>query len=451
MHVARTFSFASISILAALALAACGDDGNGNGNGDGGPPPLDACAGLGCQQVTCMGGGTTSISGTVYAPNGTLPLYNATVYVPNSPVGALTEGVQCDRCGATLSGDPLIETVTDTEGKFTLENMPVGRDIPVVIQIGKWRRQFVIPQIDMCVDQPLTATTTRLPKNQDEGDIPQMALATGGADALECMLRKIGLDDAEFTAAGGRGKVHLFTGTGGTPRFAPGLNGGAAFTNATSLWDTVDHLRPYDVVFLSCEGGQNPDTKPAPSLQALYDYSGIGGRVFMSHWHNYWVQAGPGLLPNTATFNFQADIGDVTADVNTSFTGGADMAQWLQNVNASTMLGKIPLTDAHRRGGRHAGRALDQRPVAELDPVLPVHDAARGRADRALRQGRRLGHPRVDRRRLGRQLAVPERLRHRRPVAAGEGAGVHDLRHRVVRRPPDRQAGRQRPMIWIVR
>ena len=346
MHVARTFSFASISILAALALAACGDDGNGNGNGDGGPPPLDACAGLGCQQVTCMGGGTTSISGTVYAPNGTLPLYNATVYVPNSPVGALTEGVQCDRCGATLSGDPLIETVTDTEGKFTLENMPVGRDIPVVIQIGKWRRQFVIPQIDMCVDQPLVATETRLPKNQDEGDIPQMALTTGGADALECMLRKIGLDDSEFTPTGGRGKVHLFTGTGGTPRFAPGLNGGAAFTNATSLWDTVDHLRPYDVVFLSCEGGQNPDTKPAPSLQALYDYSGIGGRVFMSHWHNYWVQAGPGLLPNTATFNFQADIGDVTADVNTSFTGGADMAQWLQNVNASTMLGKIPLTDA---------------------------------------------------------------------------------------------------------
>jgi hypothetical protein len=333
------------SFLLMVLAAACGDDGNGS-NGDGGLPPLDACAGLGCQQVTCTGGGTTSISGTVFAPNGTLPLYNATVYVPNGPVGALSPGAQCDRCGDTLSGDPLVQTATDTMGRFTLENMPVGRDIPVVIQIGKWRRQIVVPQLDMCVDTPLVDTLTRLPKNQSEGDIPLMALTTGGADSLECLLRKIGLDDAEFTPAGGQGKVHLFTGSGGTPRFAPGLNGGAAFTDAQGLWDTVDHLRTYDVVFLSCEGGQNPDTKPVTARQAMYDYAGLGGRVFMSHWHNYWGQEGPGLLPSVATFNFQADLGNVTADIDTSFTRGADLAQWLVNVAASSTLGKIDLTDS---------------------------------------------------------------------------------------------------------
>lgn len=338
---ARTFS------LALVLLLACGDDGGGNGDGDGGPPPpIDACANLGCMQVTCSGGGTTSISGVVYAPNGTLPLYNATVYVPNGPVAPFTAGAQCDRCGSTLSGDPLVQTVTDTMGRFTLENMPVGRDIPVVIQIGKWRKQIVIPQIEMCVDTPLATTVTSLPKNQSEGDIPQMALTTGGADSLECLLRKIGLDDSEFTESTGRGRVHLYAGTGGTPRFRPGLNGGAAFADATTLWDTVDHLRPYDVVFLSCEGGQNPGTKPATAVQAMYDYASLGGRVFMSHWHNYWIEAGPGLVPQTGTFNHQADIGTATADINTTFTRGADLAQWLVNVQASTTLGRIDLVDA---------------------------------------------------------------------------------------------------------
>lgn len=35
-------------------------------------------------------GGTTSISGTVFAPNGTLPIYNATVYVPLRPLDPLS-------------------------------------------------------------------------------------------------------------------------------------------------------------------------------------------------------------------------------------------------------------------------------------------------------------------------------------------------------------------------
>jgi len=349
----------SVSLFVALAFAACGGDDGGKSDGDGGLDAaleIDACVGLGCQQVSCMGGGTTSISGTVYAPNGTLPLYNATVYVPLSAVGPLVEGAQCDRCGATLQGNPLVQTVTDTEGRFTLDNMPVGADIPVVIQIGKWRRQIVIPQVASCVDSPLAASVTRLPKNKSEGDIPLMALTTGGADSLECLLRKIGLDDAEFTAAGGDGRVNLFTGSGGTPRFAATLNGGAAFTNATTLWDTVEHLRAYDVVFMSCEGGQNPGTKGVTALQAMSDYSDLGGRVFMSHWHNYWVQNGPGEIASVAQFDFQNDIGDVTADVNTSFARGPDFADWLLNVGASTTLGKVAITDS-------------QHTINSIDPV----------------------------------------------------------------------------------
>ena len=342
---ARLARLALVLVLG-LGLAGCGDDG-GVGPGEdatsGGP---DACVGLQCMQVTCPGGGTTSLSGKVYAPNGTLPLYNAIVYVPNEPVDAFIPGATCDRCDEELSGSPVVKTTTGTDGTFTLANVPVTSELPLVIQIGKWRRIVRIPTVTMCADTPLDAAVTRLPKNKTEGDIPQMARTTGGADALECMLRKIGLDDSEFTAAGGAGRVHLYTGSGGTPRFAANLNGGAAFADAQTLWDSVDHLKAYDVVFLSCEGGQNPATKPADARSAMGAYTDLGGRVFMSHWHNYWIQQGPPTWQQTTTFNFQADLGTVTADVDTSFPRAADMAKWLVNVQASTVEGKIPLSDA---------------------------------------------------------------------------------------------------------
>src|SRR4051812_21853341 len=98
----------------ALAGAGCGsaeqrstiDDGtsggpgssgsSGLGFGEGGDGP-HACVGLECQQKTCSGGGDTTVTGTVYAPNGTLPLYNAIVYVPNSTPDPLTHGATCDK------------------------------------------------------------------------------------------------------------------------------------------------------------------------------------------------------------------------------------------------------------------------------------------------------------------------------------------------------------------
>src|SRR5689334_4163855 len=126
----------------------CGDHGKcvriGNAtDGDGGTANI--CTGLACQQVTCPNGGSTSVSGTVYDPAGKVPLYNVVVYVPNAPLAALTSGASCDKCNASLSGSPIAATLTDTHGHFKLDNIPIQTEVPLVIQVGKWRKQIKVP------------------------------------------------------------------------------------------------------------------------------------------------------------------------------------------------------------------------------------------------------------------------------------------------------------------
>src|ERR1035441_1462449 len=105
------------------------------------------CIGSACQ-VTCPGNTTTSVSGTVYAPNGTDPLPNVTVYIPTTAVAPFTPGVSCPVVGAPPSGSPLVGTETDVNGNFTLIDVPVGANIPLVIQSGRWRRQLTVPSTD---------------------------------------------------------------------------------------------------------------------------------------------------------------------------------------------------------------------------------------------------------------------------------------------------------------
>ncbi len=325
------------------AAGGAGRPTGSGGSGTGGTAGSGACVGLRCQQMACSGGQRTRVSGTVFSPKGDLALPNVAVYVPNAPLGAISDGASCDRCETTLSGDPIVQATTDTNGRFVLDNVPVGPGIPLVMQVGRWRRQVTLPAVTACTDNPVTdVALTRLPRNQAEGNIPRIGLTTGGADALECLIRKIGVDDAEITPPGGTGRVHLFVGEGGTDKMAPTVQGGAAFANATSLWDTTDGLRRYDVVVLSCEGTENPTNKSAAARMAMKQYLDLGGRVFASHWHNYWVEHGPAPLPTVATFNHQGDPANpFTVSIDTSFPKGRTLSEWLLANGASTTAGQL--------------------------------------------------------------------------------------------------------------
>lgn len=336
----------------------CTPDGRCVASGD--------CVGLECDIVDCeaMGMPTTTISGTVYAPNGTLPLYGINVYVPNVPLGPPAPGAVCDRCTDTLAGYPLSLVQTDEAGHFVMNDVPAGTDVPVIISSGKWRRTLTIPTVTACADTALAASDTRLPKNASEGYMPRIAISTGGADALECLVRKLGIDDAELGTDGSAGHIHLYSDNGagngaGADSFRAGFPGGSgAFVDSTTLWNSVDKLKTYDIVILSCEGGQHPETKSQAAMDAMKGYADFGGRVFMSHWHNIWIEGStegggdqaPAVWsgPNgVASWNNSGTTFDTPPDRidEASNPKGGSFASWMLEVGGSPpgMRGVIPI------------------------------------------------------------------------------------------------------------
>ena len=354
--------------------AVCTQGGNECGDGyrctpDGRCAGNDECIGLECKIVKCdkMGMPPTSISGTVFAPNGTLPLYGINVYIPNTPVANPPDGAICDRCGETLPGYPVAHVQTDETGKFTLTDVPAGANIPLIISSGKWRKTLMIPNVPQCADTPLAAADTSLPKNSTLGNLPKIAISTGGADALECLIRKLGIDEKEMGTDGGAQKIHLYTDAGaaggqGASKFKNGFQGGTGnFADSATLWSDVNKMKSYDIVILSCEGGQFPGTKPQPAMDAVKAYADLGGRIFASHWHNIWIEGateGGGMNQKPAVWAGNGNTGIATwNNSGTTFSNppdqidevnnpkGSAFATWMLNVMGSPagMRDSIPI------------------------------------------------------------------------------------------------------------
>jgi hypothetical protein len=350
-----------------VTIAACGGGGDGSdfasgagataGKSDGSsggassgfgkgaanaPPASTDCTGLQCKQVACAGGGTTSLSGKVFDPSGTVPLYNAIVYVPNADLAPFADGVTCDQCGTVPSGKPIATALTDSKGDFVLKDVPAGVDFPLVVQIGRWRRKVMVPAVAQCTDTPIGADYTRLPRSKAEGEIPKIAIATGGADSLECFVRKLGVE-SEMTNPDGAGRVHLYQ---GKRSGQDGARIDASTPAGNVLWDDAAKLKSYDIVILSCEGAENNDTKSSAARDNIKSYLDAGGRLFASHFHYTWFKNGASPLDTTAKWG--SDSGsegsrDVSAD--TSFAKGQAFAEWLGAVGATKAPGVVAMTD----------------------------------------------------------------------------------------------------------
>ena len=394
----------------------CGDIGDGCGGtlhcGDcpgSGTCSNNVCPGLGCgsmcaAQLKCSSG-TTSITGTVYDPAGKVPLYNVIVYVPDAPLAAISTGASCDTCSASVSGKPITTALTDSSGNFTLNNVPVGVDFPLVMQVGKWRRQVTIKasEVSRCATAAIADASSgqdrrlRLPRSKNEGSIPKMAITAGDADRLQCLFTRMGIDTVEFTNPDGAGSINIYEdnySTSATAGYDSGFNNGALWPSANVLWSNIETMMKYDVILMAC-GGSNeryegdktpllPDANgyfpPDGSGNILTDamklnmvqYVNNGGRTFAEHYHWGWLRSYPPRKDSTkypcvaggtanpcsiapdghAPFGEVAtwDTGgssslgtNITALVDTSFPKGQAFGQWLVSVGASTTQGSIVL------------------------------------------------------------------------------------------------------------
>jgi hypothetical protein len=311
-------------------------------------------------QTTCALGGTTSISGTVYAPNGTDPLPNILVYIPDSAPSAFVDGPANDTSSSLVTGTPVVETTSANDGTFTLTNVPVGDNVPLVIQAGRWRRQLVINSVTACVNTVISSATlageatSRFPQTQLEGDIPKMALATGSADALECTLRKMGIADTEFTdytvnasGAAHPGRVSLFEGAGGSNSKSGAKAGATVHTEQTLVGSASGTfsgslLGSYNILLLPCQG-ESTDYTTADGRSNVITFTNDGGRLFATHLSKYYIdQNSP--IDGAANWVSESNPADGTATVQTGFTGGSTLAQWLEDIGSTGTLGQVAIS-----------------------------------------------------------------------------------------------------------
>jgi hypothetical protein len=397
---AFSFSVACSSQIEAPPIGGGGAAGSGGakgGTGGGVSINLDAAVGGGGGSGTSIGAGNcsytvgwscnlpdcankdvgTTITGKVYDPAGKNPIYGAVVYVPNNldALGPIAQGPgnSCGTCEKP-QGQPLAGAVTGADGSFTITRAPVGAKVPLVVQVGKWRRMTYVAVNNACAANAITdVNATRLPRFQSDGDkasMPKIAIAVGDADRLQCLFIRMGLDPHEFTNPDGNGAINLYNlpsalndSSSYRGKYTSDYNAGAQYPDASGLWGDIGQLARYDVLMLACGGNQgatdpskNPSTIPTTAKANMVNYLAHGGRVFAEHYHWAWIKSfSTGSKPtdvpiasplgtDVATwipYSSDNTLPSTPVLVETSFPKGKDFAQWLQTVGASTSLGTM--------------------------------------------------------------------------------------------------------------
>jgi hypothetical protein len=388
------------------------------------------CTGLCLQQAACANGTPTTITGTVRAglqegatswvPAGTTPdpVPGVLVYIPTAPLTPFDADpthpqVQCSQCGADVSGAPLVSTTTNFDGTFTLTNVPVsksaaaGDQIPIVIQLGRWRRLFAFTISNSCAANPIP--DLHMPSTSAEGDIPLTAISTGSYDSIECVLLKMGVSQSEFTSystwsaeaapAGGgpkAGRVHIYTSTTANQAFSD-IGPGAVLAprqDETVLMGTGTTpgangtYQDYDQILLPCWG--DAFTKNAAELGNLISYGNNGGRFFATHYSYSWLH-GNGALDGTAQWDPKANPNNTNpapggqpftgnVSVNVPSTNPGLFVKWLNKVGAldnSVPAGAPPANPTVTiQQGRHDVDKVLGSSVEWIDGTDPVPPSA---------------------------------------------------------------------------
>jgi hypothetical protein len=245
------------------------------------------------------------LTGKVVAPEGTIPIAGALVYVSPTPPTAIPDGVYCDKCIHLQDGTPF--TTTKADGTFALDaNAGSGF---LVVQKGAFRR--VRPITLTSGAQPVPLAMTTLPPIMDKAngdDVPKIAVMLGAWDPIELVLAKMGMKATITKDLLGKAQVLGKD----APSFAiygvHGLFEMSPYPSPVKLITDPAEISKYHIVFIPCSGGTNNENPEGPKCTGVYNYDPKvkstlnefvrkGGRLYVSDWsYEYVRQVFPGFV-----------------------------------------------------------------------------------------------------------------------------------------------------------
>jgi hypothetical protein len=291
-------------------------------------------------RVVTPGRDDTNTANQVGVPNAIVYILqtNKVEDLPAITAGIPNGGTSCDRCEEQNFGRVLNGTVTDATGHFKLDEfIPIGKEFLLVVKAGRFRRatKFTLPDSAACQTTALPTTLpdnpTRLPRSMSDGsavNIPRIAVTTGRVDAIECVLSKMGLANAEFSnpatpVSSGAARVNLYR---GGPKATPtGARLDAMTPHDSTLFGTAAQLESYDILVSDCEGVDYDEEFAERNANGanVRHFLNRGGRMFASHLSFTWL-AGNGTdayATDTAT-NTGLDAAGTWADQSDQATTG---------------------------------------------------------------------------------------------------------------------------------
>lgn len=197
----------------------------------------------------------STIEGKVFAPNGTLPIAGALVYVTKDPPADIPDGAYCDKCISLPEGT---FTYSQADGSFSF-TIPQGGELYVVVQKGQFRR---VRKVKLTEKTQLDKDVTTLPGRNDasNGDtVPKMLVLKGQFDAIEESLQKLGI--SELTVIEDQG----------------------ARENRKPLFDAAQ-LAKYHVIFIPCSDKVEPEMSNQQVKDNLASWVASGGKLYVTDW-----------------------------------------------------------------------------------------------------------------------------------------------------------------------
>lgn len=237
------------------------------------------CGGSGSSSSTGLGSDVQTVTGTVFAPNGTDPIAGATVYIPSgmanlatptSGLNAVTKvnvEATCSGSAVTCSAPAstaLCSTCSCADGAYTLDVSGCSASSATTIKYQKGAMVASIPFSSACTTTSTTCaiidTVSRFPTAaeaaaDDEAEALNIAVVTGEWDDIQDVLAKLGygtLDEDNHLEIGSESGITLYRGGDSDLDSDLAAVSETTYPEASSLFSDATTMQTYDIIFINC-------------------------------------------------------------------------------------------------------------------------------------------------------------------------------------------------------